>query len=57
MTEAPSPSPASGPSPSLLVEEVLAAWPQTLAVFLTRRMACPGCAMARFQTLADAADA
>lgn len=36
------------------IAEVLARWPQTIAVFLKRRMACPGCAMAPFMTLAEA---
>ena len=31
--------------------------PATLRVFVDRRMACPGCTMAPFETVADAADA
>ena len=37
------------------VAEVLARWPQTIPVFLRHRMACIGCAMAPFETLADVA--
>lgn len=43
------------PLASQLISEVLERWPQTIAVFLKRRMACPGCAMAPFMTLAEAA--
>ena len=44
----------SSPLASLPISEVLERWPHTLAVFLKRRMACPGCAMAPFMTLAEA---
>ncbi|HYH38683.1 MAG TPA: DUF1858 domain-containing protein [Azospirillum sp.] len=43
------------PAATHLISEVLERWPQTLAVFLHRRMACPGCAMASFMTVAEAA--
>ncbi len=43
--------------PGLTVAEVLERWPATAAVFVARCMACVGCAMARFDTLADAAAA
>lgn len=43
------------PAATQLISDVLERWPQTLAVFLHRRMACPGCAMAPFMTLAEAA--
>jgi hybrid cluster-associated redox disulfide protein len=36
------------------LEEVLAGRPPVVKLFLDRRMACPGCAMAPFETLADA---
>lgn len=39
----------------LTVAELLATWPQTSAVFVRRKMACPGCSMARFMSLAEAA--
>lgn len=39
----------------LTVDQVLARWPQTLAVFLQHHMACGGCAMAPFETVAEAA--
>ncbi|HYG85596.1 MAG TPA: DUF1858 domain-containing protein [Azospirillum sp.] len=47
----------SGPSADQPIAEVLQAWPQTMTVFLRRRMACPGCAMAPFMTVAEAAEA
>lgn len=37
------------------LEELLHDRPALVALFLARRMACPGCPMARFETLADAA--
>ena len=39
----------------LIVANVLARWPQTISVFVSRRMACVGCAMAPFETLAEVA--
>jgi hybrid cluster-associated redox disulfide protein len=39
----------------LTVAEVLARWPQTIPVFLRQRMACVGCAIAPFETLAEIA--
>lgn len=40
---------------SMLVADVMERWPQTVLVFNRRRMACPGCAMAPFMTVAEAA--
>lgn len=40
---------------NLTVSEVLSRWPQTIPVFLRHRMACIGCTMAPFETLADVA--
>jgi hybrid cluster-associated redox disulfide protein len=40
---------------SLTVEELLACWPQTIPVFIRHRMACVGCVMAPFETLAEVA--
>jgi hybrid cluster-associated redox disulfide protein len=39
-----------------IVAEVLRSQPASLAVFLKRRMYCPGCQMAAFMTLAEAAE-
>jgi hybrid cluster-associated redox disulfide protein len=39
----------------LTVAEVMERWPQTVAVFLRHRMACVGCPMAPFETLAEVA--
>lgn len=45
------------PQPDATVAETLARWPVLTAVFVRRQMACPGCAMASFMSLADAAEA
>lgn len=37
----------------LTVAELLARWPQAIPVFLRRQMACVGCTMSPFETLAD----
>ena len=39
----------------LIVADVLTCWPQTIPVFTHHRMACVGCAMAPFETLAEVA--
>jgi hybrid cluster-associated redox disulfide protein len=39
------------------VEEIMGRWPATARVFIRRKMACVGCIMAPFQTLAAAAQA
>jgi hybrid cluster-associated redox disulfide protein len=38
-----------------IVRAVMDAHPETIAVFLRRRMHCPGCAMSSFVTVAEAA--
>lgn len=40
---------------NLTVAEVLARWPQAIRVFFRHRMACVGCTMAPFDTIADVA--
>lgn len=40
----------------MTVAEVLVKWPQTTWVFHRHNMACVGCAVAPFYTIADAAD-
>jgi hybrid cluster-associated redox disulfide protein len=40
---------------SITVSELLAARPRAVRVFLDRNLACVGCTMARFDTLADVA--
>jgi hybrid cluster-associated redox disulfide protein len=53
---APMPDPFAGPiGVDMPVAEVMRRWPESVAVFLGRRMACPGCPMAPFMTLAEAA--
>lgn len=39
----------------LAVAEVMERWPVTVGVFNRRRMACPGCVMAPFMTVTEAA--
>ncbi|MET4702260.1 hybrid cluster-associated redox disulfide protein [Constrictibacter sp. MBR-5] len=39
----------------IMVAEVMERWPYTVRVFNRRRMACPGCVMAPFMTVAEAA--
>ena len=39
----------------LTVDQVLARWPQTIPVFLHHHMACAGCVMAPFESVAEAA--
>lgn len=40
---------------TLIVGEVMNAFPETVPVFIDRRMACPGCVMAPFMTVREAA--
>ena len=40
----------------LTVAEVVARWPHTIPVFMHHRMACVGCAIAAFETLAEVAE-
>jgi hybrid cluster-associated redox disulfide protein len=37
------------------VKEIMRRWPETVPVFLRHRMRCPGCLLAPFMTLAEAA--
>ena len=39
----------------LSLDDVMQAWPETLRVFLRRRMACVGCEVAPLHTLGEAA--
>ena len=39
----------------MMVAEVMERWPVSIGVFNRRRMACPGCVMAPFMTIAEAA--
>ena len=43
-----------GITPDQTVGAIMRRWPGTIAVFLRHRMACVGCPMACFDTLADA---
>lgn len=37
------------------VNEIMGRWPATVPVFVRHRMRCPGCLLAPFMTLAEAA--
>lgn len=39
---------------TMVVADVMNRWPETVPVFVSRRMACPGCVMAPFMTVAEA---
>jgi hybrid cluster-associated redox disulfide protein len=39
----------------MVVDDVMARWPESVSVFLRHRMACPGCVMAPFMTVREAA--
>ncbi|MBI1365475.1 MAG: DUF1858 domain-containing protein [Alphaproteobacteria bacterium] len=39
----------------MCVAEVMKQWPETVPVFIRRRMACPGCIFAPFMTVREAA--
>lgn len=41
----------------MIVGDVIERWPETIAVFNGHGMACPGCAMAPFMTVAESAAA
>ena len=41
---------------NMTVAEVLTRWPNTITVLLKYRMACVGCAMSSFDTLADVSE-
>ncbi len=47
---------SSAIAPQSTVAAVMDACPETIAVFVRRRMHCPGCVMSRFMTLAEAAE-
>jgi hybrid cluster-associated redox disulfide protein len=38
-----------------LVDDVMRDWPETIRIFLNRRMGCPGCPIACFHSVEDAA--
>ncbi len=40
--------------PDLPLEDMMAQWPQTIAVFLRHNMLCVGCLVGPFHTLTDA---
>lgn len=48
---------AASLSADLTVEELMRRWPRAVEVLTAWRMACPGCAMAPFMTVGEAAGA
>jgi hybrid cluster-associated redox disulfide protein len=46
---------AAMPTQDMTVAEVLETWPETVEVFQDLKVACVGCVMAPFDTLADVA--
>jgi hybrid cluster-associated redox disulfide protein len=46
---------AALPTQDMTIAEVLETWPETVEVFQALKMACVGCVMAPFDTLADVA--
>jgi hybrid cluster-associated redox disulfide protein len=40
----------------MMIEDVLTKWPETAVVFQKHSMACVGCAVANFYSIADAAN-
>ncbi|WGW05616.1 DUF1858 domain-containing protein [Tropicibacter oceani] len=40
--------------PGLSLSQVMASWPQTVAVFVRHRMLCVGCMVTPFHTITDA---
>jgi len=43
-------------SKDLLIADVMDRWPETIVVFLNKKMGCVGCSMAPFETLSEAAN-
>lgn len=41
--------------PDMIVGDLMRRWPASVPVLVGRRMACPGCLMARFMTVYEAA--
>lgn len=41
-------------NPDLPLSELFVAWPEMVAVFLERKMLCPGCPIAPFHAITDA---
>lgn len=46
--------PAEDLSLQVVLSDLFERWPQTVPVFLRHRMACVGCQLAKFETLAGA---
>jgi len=42
---------------NMIVGDIMAKWPETAKAFNRHKMACPGCVMAPFMTLAEVCEA
>jgi|CXWL01.1.fsa_nt_gi hybrid cluster-associated redox disulfide protein len=51
----PRPRRSRGPTAATVIEGFLAAHPAAVTVFMAHHMQCPGCVMAQFDTIAEAA--
>jgi hybrid cluster-associated redox disulfide protein len=49
------PDPQTGIEACSIVADILRDWPETIPVFLKRRLGCVGCEMSVFDTVADVA--
>jgi hybrid cluster-associated redox disulfide protein len=47
-------SPSFSVFPQMTLAELTSRWPQAILVLARRRMACPGCSLAAFETLEEA---
>jgi len=41
-------------TPDMFIADIMERWPETIMLFLEHGMACAGCSLADFSTLADA---
>ena len=46
---------ANAPTITIIIADLIAGWPESREGLLRRGMACVGCAMARFETVEEAA--
>lgn len=42
--------------PDMSLDEIMRRWPETVSVFMKKRMSCVGCPIASFHTIVDAAE-
>ena len=49
-------SPSDIQDPDLTIHDLMAVWPETVAVFMKHRMLCVGCVITPFHTVVDACE-